>query len=114
METYEKHWEDKRLQGEITAASDYDTCGCLLSTLPTLIPSKYIAKLGLAVVVLGTADPFDKFTGVCESWAPKDLQEKYNPVLRESFWKKHHDRLLPGLLDDCVRIYIQHNRAQRP
>ena len=46
-----------------------------------LYHQKYIAKLGLAVVVLGTADPFDKFTGVCESWAPKDLQEKYNPAL---------------------------------
>lgn len=86
---YEKALGGREIKSEIAAASDYDKYGGLWY-FAEAYHQQYLSKPGARPYC--SAQPQGISLPEFESWAPKDLAEKYKPTLPESFWKKHGPR----------------------
>jgi len=85
-EAYEKALGDREIKTEIAAAADYDKYGGIWNFAEPH-HQQYLSKPGARPYC--SAQPQGVSLPAFESWAPKDLQEKYKPALPESFWKKY-------------------------
>lgn len=85
-EAYEKALGDREIKTEIAGAGDYEKYGGFWY-FAEAYHQQYLSKPGARPYC--SAQPQGVSLPSFDSWAPKDLQEKYKPTLPESFWAKH-------------------------